>query len=336
MAEEKVPEQVDAKERVDAQPGAPAEAARRIPGTSVAVMIFILLVAFFCVGLQVVTDMVEAKNAPEVIKGKDVPADYAEYPIPAHLPEGVAASVNGVEIPESQITSFIMGMRASLGLESQEAWDEWMIDSANSTETIRNRVIMYYVNNELIDQMADELGIKPTEEDYQKTRDLAYGTPESKQALEESLAREGRTLDDYEADVVTLTKRRLIGEVYNEGIVDDPAFRGAVLKAIQSEYPEYAEAMSLDEVDPELAQEKLDEYKTLSDMQAFSGYLKDFVERGEVLYSKMGSDLPYQSNSDTYFMKEQFKQMLNKNGIFLGEGGVLDGLVADEDQSDES
>lgn len=42
----------------------------KIPGTSLAVMIFILLVAFACTGVQVVTGLVEAEHAPEEIKGK--------------------------------------------------------------------------------------------------------------------------------------------------------------------------------------------------------------------------------------------------------------------------
>lgn len=57
-----------------------AEANRRIPGTTVAVMIFILLVAFACAGVQVVPNKIEDKYAPEEIKGKENQKPV-EYPL---------------------------------------------------------------------------------------------------------------------------------------------------------------------------------------------------------------------------------------------------------------
>lgn len=339
MMEEKTSKHSDAKGQTEAQAKSGVDAARRIPATSVAVMICILLIAFLCAGVYLVTNMVEAKHAVEPIKGKSN-SGFVEYPLPARLPDGVAAEVNGVEIPESQITNFIMTMRNKLGLEDQQAWDEWMIDYGVTTENIRNRVIMYYVNNEIIDQIADEMDIHPTEADYQATRDELFATPESTQNIIDSLAREGRTLDDYEADIVTLTKRRLIGEKYNEGTTESPEFQEAVLEYIKDGHPEYEEAASLDEIDDALVQETFNELKGYSDAQAFSTCVGDFVERSDVLYSKMDPDRPYQSNSDTYFMKQQIKEqvenMLTRNGIDLGEIALFGDGAQDNEAGSES
>lgn len=301
-----------------APPAASVDMGRRLPGTTVAVMIFILLVAFACAGVQVVVSMVEANNAPEEIKGKGETQEV-EYPTLSRLPEGVAAEVNGVEIPESQVTSFIMSMRNKLGLEDQEAWDEWMIESGNTTETIRNRIIMYYLNNELIDQIADELDVHPSPEDYQATRDELYATPESTEAIEQLLAMEGRTLEDYESDIVTMTKRRMIGEKYNEPTLSSPEFKEVVLATIQANNPEYAEAQSLDEVDEAIVEQVSAQLTEVSNEQAFANYVREFIERSDIFYSKMGEDLPYKSNSDAHFMKEQFEYMLKKNGIVFGD-----------------
>lgn len=334
MTEEKARGRLDEKEQASAASPASVEANRRIPATSVAVMIFILLVAFACTGVTVVTGMVDAKHAQQPIYGKDG-SRATDYPTPGRLPEGVAASVNGVEIPESQITDFIMGMRQAQDLESQEAWDEWMIDNGQNTETIRNRVILYYVNNEMIDQIAEEMGIHPTAEDYQQTRDELFATPEDAQAIEEMLGAEGRTLEDYEADVAVFTKRRMIGEVGNAGTADTPEFKESVLKGIQNSYPEYADALSLDEVDPQIVDKVTAEYEALSDSQTFSSKVDAFVRDHDVLYSELPSDLPYRTGADAYFMKENIKAMLEKNHI-LGEGGLFDDLMANAKDSNAS
>lgn len=314
------------------------EVSKRIPGTSVAVMIFILLVAFACTGVQVVLDMVEAKNAPEVIKGKD-DLGAIDYPVLASLPNGIAAEVNGVEIPESQITAHIMEMRSTLGLEDQEAWDDWMKESLNSTETLRNRLILYYVNNEVVDQLAEELGVQPTAEDYQEVRDELLGDPEQKAKLEEALAAEGLTLDDYEADIVTMTKRRLIGREEAEALVDLPEFDEAVMTVIKERYPEYESVESLDEVDQAIVHEVEEEVIDVNVDRAFSEKAHDFLKESKIYYAKTPSDLPYQSNSDEYFMKEEFKltlkDALEKSGISVGEGSLFDSLMADEEESGE-
>ncbi len=301
---------------------------RRIPMTCVAVMIFILLVAFFCVGVQVVTDMVEAKNAPTEIKGKNA-TQGVDYPTLSRLPDGVAAEVNGVEIPESWIDDFIANMRAANGLESQEAWDAWMIENNQTTETIRNRIILYYVNQEMVDQIAEEMGIHPTEADYQATRDALMGDPERLASIEEVLKQEGRTLEDYEVDLQTLTKREMIGEKANEGITETQEFKDAVLQGIQAQYPEYASAASLDEVDSEIVKEITDSYKAMSDSQALSNKVAEFIDAKPVLYAAIASDAPYQSNSDAYFSLLELRQNLNKSGIFIEEGGFFDSLLSD-------
>lgn len=327
MTEQRIPERDDAVEAPEQKRGPVVAINRSIPATSVAVMIFILLVAFACTGVQVVFDMVEANNAPEEIKGKDK-FQAVEYPVPASLPSGVAAEVNGVEIPEEVITEGIMTMRENLGLQDQEAWDEWMLASNNSTETIRNRYILYHVNNEIIDQIAEELDIHPTEEEYQETWDRYYSDPEAYQSLLDSLAEQGRTLEEHKGDMRTTTKRIMIGEKYNEGTFDTPEFDEAVLNLIKQDHEEYADATSLDEIDPDLVEQVTAQAQAMSDQQAFSSYVHDFLKRSDVLYSEMGSNLPYKTGADAHYMKEEVKQLLNKNGIFLGEGGIFDDLMA--------
>lgn len=284
-----------------------------------------------------VTHVIDTKYAKEEIKGKDTFGKGAQYPTLAELPQGVAAEVNGVEIPESQITNFIMGMRETLGLEDQEAWDQWMLEKRFSTETLRNHVILYYMNNEIIEQMADELDVQPTEEDYQATRESIFYSPEATAALEQALAEEGKTLEDYEPDIVMETKKRMIISKCNEGVTSTPEFTEAVLESIKAEYPEYENAESLDEIDPEIVEQVFNDSKEYSDQMAFSEYLKKFVEGDAAVFSALPSGLPYQSAADAYFAQEYFKgslaQSLKKSGLDVSEGTFLGDLLALDDPS---
>lgn len=340
MAEEKVVESNETRD-AEAQSQTVIDAARRIPATSVAVMIFILLVAFACTGVTVVNSIIEDKYAPEVIKGKDTYGKPAQYPTLSNdLPLGVAGQVGDVQIPESQITNFILNLREKVGLEDQEAWDQWMIGRNHSTETIRNQIILYYINNEIIEQMADELGIQPTEADYQQTRDEIFDSPEAVEAMEASLAAEGRTFDDFEADIVMQTKKRLITAKVSEGITETPAFKATLLKTIQGEYPEYADTKSLDDVDPAIVEEVSDRMRYLSEEQAFSSYLKEFVDEHDIYYSPIRGEVPYPSNSDAYFAKQEFmatlKQALKKSGMVLDEDTFPGNLFVDETETADS
>ncbi len=287
----------------------------KIPGTSLAVMIFILLVAFACTGVQVVTGLVEAEHAPEEIKGKYTQgAGDAAYPTAARLPEGVAARVNGVDILESQVTDYIIGIRERLQLEDQEAWDEWMINNGRSTEAIRNQVLLYFINLEMLTQIAFLEDLK--------------SDPESLEVVEANLAAEGYTVEDREA-LTLAVMTDVIGARINEAILDTPEFKDAVLEYVKRGAEEYKDVTSLDQVDPAVVEQVTKDVAKYSNRGALGFAVDDFVEAHDVLYQKLDEDVSYQSNADTYFQEMAIRQMLNKNGLFIPEDqGILDGLIA--------
>ncbi len=301
----------------------------KIPGTSLAVMIFILLVAFACTGVQVVTGMVEAEHAPEEIKGKYTQGTGdAAYPTAARLPEGIAARVNGVDIPESQITDRIIEIRESLQLEDQEAWDEWMINNGRSTENIRNQILLYYINLEMLTQIAEERDIVITDADYDAFLEDLKSDPETFKLFEENLAAEGRSVDDKDALTLNVMTN-VIGARINEGTLETPEFKEAVLEYVKRGSEEYKDVTSLDQVDPAVVAQVTKDVAGYSNRGALGFAVDDFVKTHDVLYQKLDEDVPYQSNADTYFQEMAIRQMLNKNGIFIPEDqGLLDGLIA--------
>ncbi|MCI9128878.1 MAG: hypothetical protein HFJ65_00955 [Eggerthellaceae bacterium] len=318
-----------ASQEAPSKDGASAISSKKIPGTSVAVMITVLLLALLFGGIYVVTSIIDAQAAAREIKGKgENPA--VEYPIEARLPNGIAAQVGDVEIPESVVEDYIHTLRERLDLTSQEAWDEWMKENGFTTESLRYSVIKYYVNLEIVDQMAKEYGVEPTEEDIQRVRDQAFATPEAEQAIKENLEAQGRTMEDYEADLRMSAQQELLQDVVTEGLEDTDAFKKGVLRAVKNQYPEYEEAESLDEVDPEIVEEMSAQVAYLSKAQTYANYLNDFMKEIDILYSKMPTDVDYRSNSDAYFsqeiMKLQIQEMLKNNGL-LEEDSPLSGLL---------
>ena len=71
----------------------------------------------------------------------------------------VAATVNGQNIMEQTVTDYVAQFRADSGLESDEAWGEWMVANNYTPETVREEVIEYYVKQDLYDQAAAEYNV---------------------------------------------------------------------------------------------------------------------------------------------------------------------------------
>lgn len=68
--------------------------------------------------------------------------------------EGVAATVNGTEIGEKAVTSYIANFRSMSNLESDADWAQWLVDNNYTAADIREEVINYYASQELIRQAA--------------------------------------------------------------------------------------------------------------------------------------------------------------------------------------
>lgn len=70
--------------------------------------------------------------------------------------EGVAATVNGIEIGEKVVSAYIANYRSAASLESDADWAQWLVDNDYTVSDIRESVINYYVSQELVRQAAQE------------------------------------------------------------------------------------------------------------------------------------------------------------------------------------
>ncbi len=226
------------------------------------------------------------------------------------------------------MTDYIIGIRERLQLEDQEAWDEWMISNGRSTENIRNQVLLYYINLEMLTQIAEERDIVITDADYDAFLEDIKSDPEQFELLEANLAAEGYTVDDKEALTLSVMTD-VIGARINEAVLDTPEFKDAVLEYVKRGAEEYKDITSLDQADPAVVEQVTKDVAGYSNRGALGFAVDDFVKAHDVLYQKLDGDVSYQSNADTYFQEMAIRQILNKNGLFIPEDqGILDGLMA--------
>lgn len=76
----------------------------------------------------------------------------------------VAATVNGVEIYESDVTGEVESRREDLGLADDAEWQAYLSDRGMLIDDFRMQVVEDMVDNELIRQGASSLGIEATTE----------------------------------------------------------------------------------------------------------------------------------------------------------------------------
>ncbi len=109
----------------------------------------------------------------------------------------VAATVNGQNIMEQTVTDYVAQFRADSGLESDEAWGEWMVANNYTPETVREEVIEYYVKQDLYDQAAAEYNVAVEQADIDEAMEQTKAMFESEEAFKEALEASGMTEETY-------------------------------------------------------------------------------------------------------------------------------------------
>lgn len=137
-------------------------------------------------------------------------AGCADNSNPSGLTGGTAATVNGVEIPEDTVTTYIQSFRATYGMDTEESWGEWLAQQGMTPETVREEVINYYASQELVKQGAEENGATVDSAKIDETINnmkAKYGTDEEWQS---ALSSAGTTEEAYRESVeLALTEAAL-------------------------------------------------------------------------------------------------------------------------------
>ena len=295
-------------------------------GIDLVVVIVVLLVVLGCL----VGSLAMAMNAPkpsssqvqtkaeqEALKQAEEEAEANRIP-EAALPEGVAATVNGQEIPESEVTDVIEEARVASGLEDKDAWGQWMVAMGMTPDTLRESIIGSMVDEMLLEQVIDELSIEVTEQDvedaYQETR-AQYGTDEEWQQV---LQMNGLTEETYREQLVDNVAQQKVADIALEEsenateVTDD-----MVLENLKGYYTEYAEATTLDEVDADIADKMRSMLENNARATAYQEYMKANRQEADLKMSKMPSDVPY----IVFLLPYYFTGMLEEAGLEVSING---------------
>lgn len=135
---------------------------------------------------------------------------------------GVAATVNGVEIPEDEVTNMIESIRSQAGLTDADKWGQWLANNNMTPESVRSEMIDSFVEEELIKEGAADRGLSvdsATVDSYVDSIKSNYGSDED---WRNALSQAGFTEDRYRDTIETsLLQQQMLASFADEVSVDD-------------------------------------------------------------------------------------------------------------------
>lgn len=117
------------------------------------------------------------------------------------LTGGVAATVNGTEIQEDTVTTYIQKFRESAGYTDDDSWGSWMADQGMDPASVREQVIDYYVGQELVRQAAEENNVSVDSSEVDEVVNNMKANYDSDEAWQSALSQAGTDEDTYRSSV---------------------------------------------------------------------------------------------------------------------------------------
>ena len=144
-----------------------------------------------------------------------------------------AATVNGVSIPESDITKTIESVRTQSGLDTEEAWGQFLVSNNMTPESVREQIIDSYVNQELIKSGAAELGVSVDSSEVDTYVDSMKANFGDDEAWKEALQQAGFTEESYRESIETSLLQQKISAHFEESaeVTDEDVLDSAKMYA---------------------------------------------------------------------------------------------------------
>lgn len=132
--------------------------------------------------------------------------------------QGTAATLNGKPIGEKAITEYIADFRETADLTDDEAWAQWMVSNGYTPESVREEVINFYADNMLLEQAAEEKGVKVEQSEIDEQLEQAKAMFESDEEWNTALEQSGMTEQEYIDEVI---KVNLMQQKLQEVILEE-------------------------------------------------------------------------------------------------------------------
>lgn len=117
------------------------------------------------------------------------------------LTGGVAATVNGVEIPEDEVTMTVESVRSDQSMTDEESWGKWMAQYGYTPESVREEVLDGLINQEILLQNAESRGVAVDDATVDENVQSMKSNYESDEKWQEALSSVGITEDEYRENI---------------------------------------------------------------------------------------------------------------------------------------
>ena len=207
---------------------------------------------------------------------------------------GVAATVNGAEIQEEEVTASVESIRSQMSLTDEDAWGEWMAKYDYTPEKVREEVIDSLVTKQLIIQGAEEKGVTVSDDEVQSYVDQMKQNYASDDKWNEALQAVGMTEDEYKSNIKTsLLQQGLMKSFEGDDPSDEDVLPYAQTYISSFDGAKRSSHILFDADDTETAQSVLDQINagTLDFAEAAKTYSKDSSAQngGDVGWDKLNS-----------------------------------------------
>lgn len=207
---------------------------------------------------------------------------------------GVAATVNGAEIQEEEVTASVESIRSQMSLTDEDAWGEWMVKYDYTPEKVREEVIDSLVTKQLIIQGAEEKGVTVNDDEVQSYVDQMKQNYASDDKWNEALQAVGMTEDEYKSNIKTsLLQQGLMKSFEGDDPSDEDVLSYAQTYISSFDGAKRSSHILFDADDTETAQSVLDQINagTLDFAEAAKTYSKDSSAQngGDVGWDKLNS-----------------------------------------------
>lgn len=133
--------------------------------------------------------------------------------------DSVAATVDGVEISESDVTAYVESLRSSYSLTDEESWGKSLAQQGLSVAEFREQVIDAFVTREIIRSHAADRGITVESSEVDSYIQQTKSNYDDDEKWQAALQQAGMTEDDYRKEI----ELQLMDKYLQESFATDDA-----------------------------------------------------------------------------------------------------------------
>lgn len=226
----------------------------------------------------------------------------------AELPEGIAAVVNGQEIPETEIDGYVSGFRELYELDTDDRWGEWMASFGYTPQAIRNTAIEVFVEDTIVERAIQDNGVQVTPEQVDEIYAATRNNFDTEEAWQQALAESELTEESFREQCTEQAEKQELMKILAADALSAERIDADVLDYIKTYYPEHADAESLDGIDAEIVDPVREMIEYYAQQTAYSDFITNARETADIKMSEAPKDLPYDLNLLPYYFKNLFSQ----------------------------